>query len=92
MGQPVTTWFLLDHFKIVLERNGINCKERNITIHSLRFTYNSLIKGEISGEDLRLMIGHTSEVMTEYYDRTQALDHLDNLLLNKGKLNNVFGG
>lgn len=91
MGQPITTWFLLDHFKIVLERNGINCKERNITIHSLRFTYNSLIKGEISGEDLRLMIGHTSEVMTEYYDRTQALDHLDNLLLNKGKLNNVFG-
>ncbi|MBO7518924.1 MAG: tyrosine-type recombinase/integrase [Methanobrevibacter sp.] len=90
MDKPLTTWFLLEHFKCVLEKNGINCKERNITIHSLRFTYNSLMKGEISGDDLRLMVGHTSEVMTEYYDKSKALEHLDTLLLNKSTLNNVF--
>ena len=90
MNKPLTTAFLLDHFKCVLKKNGINCKERNITIHSLRFTYNSLMKGEISGEDLRLMIGHTTEAMTEYYDKTKAIEHLDELLLNKDKINSVF--
>lgn len=88
--EPLTTWFLLDHFKSVLRKNKIDCDARNITIHSLRFTYNSLMKGEISGDDLRLMIGHTSEQMTEYYDKTTALDHLEELLQNKATLNSVF--
>ena len=90
MNKPLTTWFLLDHFKCVLQKNGIEWKERNITIHSLRFTYNSLMKGEISGEDLRLMVGHTTEAMTEYYDKSRAIEHLDTLLLNKDSLNSVF--
>lgn len=90
MNKPLTTWFLLDHFKCVLQKNGIEWKERNITIHSLRFTYNSLMKGEISGEDLRLMVGHTTETMTEYYDKSRAIEHLDTLLLNKDSLNSVF--
>ena len=89
-NKPLTTWFLLDHFKIVLQKNGIDCEKRNITIHSCRFTYNSLMRGEISGEDLRLMVGHTTERMTEYYDKTRAIEHLDELLLNKSTLNSVF--
>lgn len=88
--KPLTTWFLLDHFKYVLKKNGIDYETRNLTIHSLRFTYNSLMRGEISGEDLRLMVGHTTERMTEYYDKSRALEHLDDLLLNKNTLNSVF--
>lgn len=88
--KPLSTWFLLDHFKCVLKKNGIDCDARNITIHSCRFTYNSLMKGEISGDDLRLMVGHTTEAMTEYYDKSKAIEHLDELLLNKGSLNSVF--
>ncbi len=88
--KPLTTSFLLDHFKCALIKNGIDCKARNITIHSLRFTYNTLMRGEISGEDLRLMVGHTSERMTEYYDKSKAVEHLDELMLNKGSLNSVF--
>ena len=89
-GKALTSWFLLEHFYCVLKNNGIDYKSRNITIHSCRFTYNSLIRGEISGEDLRLMVGHTTEKMTEYYDKTKAIEHLDDLLLNKTSLNNVF--
>ena len=88
--KPLTTSFLLDHFKCALIKNGIDCKGRNITIHSLRFTYNTLMRGEISGEDLRLMVGHTTERMTEYYDKSKAVEHLDELMLNKGSLNSVF--
>ena len=90
MNKTLTTWFLLDHFKCVLRKNGIDCDKRNITIHSLRFTYNSLMRNEISGEDLRLMVGHMSEKMTDYYDKSKAIEHLDDLLLNKGTLNSVF--
>ena len=90
MDKPLTTCFLLDHFKCVLKNNDIDCEARNITIHSLRFTYNSLMRNEISGDDLRLMVGHTTEQMTEYYDKSKAIEHLDDLLLNKGTLNSVF--
>lgn len=90
MDKPLTTCFLLDHFKCVLRNNNIDCDARNITIHSLRFTYNSLMRNEISGDDLRLMVGHTTEQMTEYYDKSKAIEHLDDLLLNKGTLNSVF--
>ena len=89
-NKPLTTWFLLEHFCVVLKNNGIDHKGRNITIHSLRFTYNSLLRGEISGDDLRLMVGHTKEQMTEYYDKSKAIEHLDDLLLNKGTINSVF--
>ena len=90
MNKPLTTWFLLEHFRCILNKAGIDCIARNITIHSLRFTYNSLMRNEISGEDLRLMVGHTSEKMTEYYDKSKAIEHLDDLLLNKKSLNSIF--
>lgn len=90
MDKPLTTCFLLDHFKCVLKNNDIDCEARNITIHSLRFTYNSLMRNEISGDDLRLMVGHTTEQMTEYYDKSKAIEHLDDLLLNKGTINSIF--
>ena len=89
-NEPLTSDFLLSHFKCVLNINNIDCKGRNITIHSLRFTYNSLMRNEISGDDLRLMVGHTSEKMTEYYDKTKAIEHLDDLLQNKNTINSVF--
>lgn len=89
-NKTLTTWFLLEHFCCVLNNNGIDHKGRNITIHSLRFTYNSLMRNEISGDDLRLMVGHTTEQMTDYYDKSKAIEHLDDLLQNKNSLNSVF--
>lgn len=89
-GEAVTTWRLLEHFKSVLKKNNIDAEKRNITVHSLRFTYNTLMKQEISGDDLRLMMGHTSEEMTEYYDKSKALDHLPTLLMNKNNINSIF--
>ena len=89
-GERVTDKFLRRHFQNVLRKNRIDWAARNIAIHSLRFTYNTLMRGEISGEDLRLMVGHASAKMTDYYDKSKALDHLDALLENKQTLNSVF--
>ena len=90
-GERFDTAFLLDHFKLVLKKNGIDHRERNITIHSLRFTYNSLMRPEISGDNLRLMLGHVSASMTDYYDKSEALQHVPELLKNKDIINSVWG-
>lgn len=82
--------FILKHFKLVLLKNNIDCISRNITIHSLRFTYNTLMRGEISDSDLRKMVGHTTEKMTNYYDKSKAIDCLDKLMENKGTINSIF--
>lgn len=89
-GAAIHPVYLIRHFQCVLRKNKIDCDDRNITIHSLRFTYNTLMRRAISGADLRLMVGHTTEKMTDYYDKSRALDHLDDLLQNKQSLNSVF--
>lgn len=89
-GLPLTTDYLRNHFRRVLAKNGIDWKKRNIGIHSLRFTYDTIMKPEISGNDLRLMIGHVSPQMTDYYDKSKALDHLPSLLKNKDVIDSIF--
>lgn len=91
-NEPVDTAFLLDHFKLVLAKHGIehDRQHRNITIHSLRFTYNTLMRNEVSEDDLRLMIGHASKTMTDYYDKSKVLDKLPGLLQNQDSINSVF--
>lgn len=89
-GTLVSSDYLLAHFKCVLLQNGIDQVKRNITIHSLRFTYNTIMRPAIENNDLRLMLGHVSETMTEYYDKSQAIQHLSELMLNKDKINSIW--
>lgn len=88
--EEITDDFLLSHLKCVLRKNGIDHTGRNITTHSLRFTYNTLMRKEISGDDLRMMMGHASEEMTDYYDKSTVLEHLPELLNNKDSINSIF--
>lgn len=89
-GEPITTFFLLEHFTNVLKKNNIDSDTRNITVHSLRFTYNTIMRQQINEKDLRLMVGHVSAGMTDYYDRSIALDKLPQLLQNEDIINNVW--
>lgn len=89
-GKEVTTYFLLDHLHLVLQKNGIDTKERNIGVHSLRFTYNTIMRPEIDEKDLRLMVGHVSKEMTDYYDMSKVQDNIPMLIKNKDKINNVW--
>lgn len=73
-----------------LNKNGIDTKARNISLHSFRFTYNSIMRNEIAGEDLRMMLGHLSEKMTDYYDKSKITDHLPELLENKSVIDSVW--
>jgi len=89
-GLPVEQQYLNSHFQRQLDRMGIDHRARNLSIHSLRFTYNTLMKRAINNNDLRAMIGHVSEVMTDYYDRAKLIDNLPGLLENKAVIDSVF--
>ena len=43
-------------------------KARNIVFHSLRHSFNSLLRGKIADSTLRLATGHVTEAMTNLYD------------------------
>ena len=89
-GVPVLPTYINSRFRRALTNIGVDWEERDISIHSLRFTYNSLMRREISESDLRLMMGHTDEKMTDYYDKSSVLDHLPELEKNKAVINSVW--
>ncbi|MCQ2242032.1 site-specific integrase [Treponema sp.] len=89
-GHPWGTTHLRKVLAEILTKNGIDVEKRNISLHSLRFTYNTIMKTKIDNVDLRLMMGHVHENMTEYYDKSKALDHLDELQKNKSTIDSIW--
>lgn len=89
-GKPLTKWFTNNHFKQVLRQNGIDVDGRNISAHSLRFTYNTMMRNQIEDDNLRLLLGHDSKKMTDYYDKSKITDHLDKLLNDKPTVDSVW--
>lgn len=89
-GKPVSGNYMNKRFKYILNKHGINTDERNLSVHSLRFTNDTISMRQISTEDLKLMLGHTKQRMTEYYDRSTALDHLPELMKNKDTINSLW--
>ena len=59
-----------------IERAGIDITNKNIVAHSLRHTYNTIMKGILTAEVLREFTGHRSEAMTKRYDNPQLIDRL----------------
>lgn len=89
-GKAISGNYLNKRFKYVLNKIGIDTDSRNLSVHSLRFTYNTMMKKEISTNDLRLMLGHTSERMTDYYDRSQITEHLPILMNNQKIIDSIW--
>ena len=59
-----------------IKSEGIDITDRNIVDHSLRHTYNTIMKGILTAEVLREFTGHRSEQMTKRYDNPQLIDRL----------------
>lgn len=89
-GHPWGSVHIGNIFKEILQKNGIDTQARNITLHSLRYTYNTIMKSKIDNVDLRIMMGHVHANMTEYYDKSKALDHLEELQRNKNIIDNIW--
>jgi integrase len=77
---PVRNESILNHLYSALDKIGVSKemrKERNITFHSWRHFYNSVMRGKIPDAKLRRLTGHRTEQMTEHYTHFQLTDFED---------------
>jgi len=78
--KPIRGELVLKSLYAAFKKIGISQeerKERNITFHSWRYFYNSLMRGRIHDSKLRLMTGHKSLEMTEHYTVLAPEDYQD---------------
>ncbi len=67
-GKPVANYYILDRFRFGLDRLGIDHEKRRLTVHCLRYTYNTRMRTLLSEQILREFVGHRSITMTDHYD------------------------
>ena len=75
-GKPLSRQAVRNNFYNALKKIGIDKEERKrrrISFHSWRHRYISELTGEITQEELRLIVGHATEMMTNHYTQ-QILD------------------
>lgn len=80
-GEFILQGLLDARFKYCIKKLGIYDAEKVLTPHSLRFTYNTYTVNSnlIPAEVLRKMIGHNSQIMTDYYTRPDLEAQLQGL-------------
>ena len=66
--KPIANYYILDRFKFGLDRLGIDYETRRLTVHCLRYTYNTRMRTLLSEQVLREFVGHRSVAMTDHYD------------------------
>ena len=67
---PIAGSYINKYYYAALAAIGITeekRKERNIDFHSLRHFFNSMLRGEVDDSNLRLVVGHQSERMSDNY-------------------------
>lgn len=74
-SKPISTNAILNHFYSALEAIGVDRKARNIVFHSLRHFFSSIIQEELTSDEARRLLGHSSLKMTEHYTH-ETTEHL----------------
>jgi integrase len=67
-GKPRANYYILDRFRYGLQNAGIDYESRRLTVHCLRYTYNTRMRTLLSEQVLREFVGHRSVTMTNHYD------------------------
>jgi integrase len=75
-GKPIANYYILDRFRFGLKNAGIDYESRRLTVHCLRYTYNTRMRTLLSEQVLREFVGHRSVAMTDHYDRPILLERL----------------
>ncbi len=90
-GRRIRAEYLEDRFAFGITNANISMeKNRVLTPHSLRFTYNTKMRRLIPSEQLRLMTGHESEQMTDYYTITELEEEFFSLRENSKAIDNFW--
>lgn len=79
-NRPIDDKTLIRAFYRALEKMGVSDEERkkrNITFHSMRHTFNSIMRGKIHDSKLTRITGHRTDRMLEYYTHFSIDDFKD---------------
>lgn len=68
-GSPVSAVYCDRLFKRMLKKAEIDVGNRKLTPHSLRYTYVTRMRRYVSGDVARILVGHASLEMTDYYTK-----------------------
>jgi integrase len=75
-GKPIANYYILDRFRYGLQNAGINYEKLRLTVHCLRYTYNTRMRTLLSEQVLREFVGHRSVAMTDHYDNPILMERL----------------
>jgi integrase len=75
-GKPIANYYILDRFRFGLDKLKIDHEKRRLTVHCLRYTYNTRMRTLLSEQVLREFVGHRSVSMTDHYDRPILFERL----------------
>jgi integrase len=75
-GKPIANYYILDRFRYGLQNAGIDYETRRLTVHCLRYTYNTRMRTLLSEQVLREFVGHRSVAMTNHYDNPILAERL----------------
>jgi integrase len=78
-GRPTNVETLTHFFPGALERAKIPVEGRNLVVHSLRHTYNTIMRAVLPEEILRQFTGHKTPEMTGLYDHPTVEDTVKRL-------------
>ncbi len=89
-GKPFRAEFCEKLFKRMLKKSLIEIDGRKLTPHSLRYTYVTRMRRYINGEVVRLLVGHTSQEMTDYYTKPMVEDMVKQIAGSKDAAEKLF--
>ena len=87
---PVKQDHLDRYFKKICKLAGIQKDGRKLIPHSLRFTYITRMRRNLSVEQVQKVAGHSSVEMTEYYTRSSLNDMIEGLRSYFPAVNTLF--
>jgi len=84
--KPLNSKTVYKYFMAGIEKTEIDTTDRNLRPHSLRHTYNTMMRNILPETVLREFTGHRSESMTNNYDSRDFLEERLNKLSDSKKL------
>jgi len=75
-GMPIHGTAVNDRLHSAMKRAAIEANGRNLVAHSLRHTYNTIMRRRLPEDTLHALTGHSSRAMSERYDHPQLTDRL----------------
>ena len=89
-GKPIRAWLAEEWFRKIIRMTDINVGKRILTPHSLRFTYITRLRQDVSGETVQKIAGHNSLNMTDYYTIPDISDLVEAVQPAAGAVNRLF--